>query len=328
MATVPSSLNSPSKKNFIGSNSGDRTFRWLTTGTASIIIVLMVGIAALLLAYSWDALGQYGFGFLTGSTWDPVRGTFGIWPYIYGTLVTSFIGLIIATPISIGAALYVIEYAPNWLKTPVSYMVEMLAAIPSIIYGLWGIFALAPFMRFTVEPFLKNVFGGVPVVGGLFQGPSLGKDLLTGGVILAIMITPTIMAISREVIATVPSTQREGMIGLGATKWETIWLAVLPYARPGLVGAAVLGLGRALGETMAVTLVIGNSSTAITGSLLTPGYTMASAIANQFNEANGDLHRSAIVAIALTLMIVASAVNILARAIVANFSGGPKGARI
>lgn len=327
MASVPEALKG-SKQKFVGHNSGDRLFRLTSTGIASSIILLMVGIALLLLAYSWDAIGTYGIGFLTGSTWDPVREVFGIWPYVYGTLVTSVIGLLLAAPISIGAAIFVIEYAPKWLKTPVSYMVEMLAAIPSIIYGLWGIFALAPFMRFTVEPFLKNIFGGVPVVGGLFQGPALGKDILTAGVILAIMITPTIMAISREVIATVPDTQREGMIGMGATKWETIWLAVLPYASPGLVGAAVLGLGRALGETMAVTLVIGNSSTAITGSLLTPGYTMASAIANQFNEANGEVHRSAIVGIALTLMIVASAVNVFARVLVANFSRGPKGARI
>jgi phosphate transport system permease protein len=206
-------------------------------------------------------------------------------------------------------------------------MVEMLAAIPSIIYGLWGFFVLAPFMRFSVEPVLRDTVGRVPVLGALFTGTPIGKDLLTGGVILAIMILPTIMAVSREVLMTVPDTQREGMIALGATKWETIQKAVLPYARSGIIGAAVLGLARALGETMAVTMVIGNSSTEISPSLFTPGYTMASAIANQFTEADTHIYFSAVVNVALVLLLIATVVNIIARLLVWGFVRGPADTR-
>ncbi|HXI18885.1 MAG TPA: phosphate ABC transporter permease subunit PstC, partial [Chloroflexota bacterium] len=242
--------------------------------------------------------------------------------YIYGTLVTSVVGLLIAVPIAVGAALYVAEYAPLWIRTPISFTIEMLAAIPSIIYGLWGFFILTPIMRSTVEPALKGALGPIPVIGGLFQGPAIGKDLFTGGVILAIMITPTIMAVSREIILAVPPAQREGMLAVGATRWETIRTAVLPYARSGIAGAAILGLARALGETMAVTMVIGNASRAVTGSLLTPGYTMASAIANQFTEADTPVYFSAIVEVALVLLLVSAVVNIVARLLIWQIQGG------
>jgi phosphate transport system permease protein len=205
-------------------------------------------------------------------------------------------------------------------------MVELLAAIPSIIYGLWGFFVLAPLMRSTVEPFLKDTLGPLPLIGQLFSGPAIGKDLVVGGVILAIMILPTIMAVSREIVLAVPNTQREGMLALGATKWEMLWTAVLPYARSGIAGAAILGLARALGETMAVTMVIGNSSTRISPSLFTPGYTLASAIANQFTEADKEIYFSAVVEVGLVLLLVAAAVNIIARTMVWSFSRGAGGA--
>jgi phosphate transport system permease protein len=305
-----------------GGNRSDATFKIGVQVIAASVIVILAGLVVLLFIDARLALFRYGVGFVTTSVWDPVFEQFGILPYIYGTVVTSILALLIATPLGIGAALYIVEYAPPWFRDPVSFMVELLAAIPSIIYGLWGFFVLAPVMRANVEPFFKNVVGPLPVLGGLFNGPAVGKDLFTGGVILAIMILPTVMAISREVIRTVPNTQREGLLALGATKWEMISGAVLPYARSGIIGAAILGLGRALGETMAVTMVIGNSSRSITGSLLVPGYTMASAIANQFNEADKEIYFSAIVGVALLLLVVASVINALARLLVWQVSRG------
>ena len=282
----------------------------------------------LLFVDGWPALQSQGFSFVATTTWDPVFEKFGAAHYIYGTLVTSLLALLLATPIAVGAALFLAEYAPRWLKDPMSYLIEMLAVIPSIIYGLWGFFVLAPFMRGSIEPFLKSAVGPVPILGALFTGPPIGKDLLVGGVILAIMILPTVTAISREIIRSVPDTQREGMVALGATKWETISGAVLPYARAGIIGAVMLGFGRAFGETMAVTMVIGNSSSAISPSLFTPGYTMASAIANQFTEADTDLYFSAVVAVALVLLVVSAIVNGLARLIIWRSARGPVGLRI
>ncbi|MBI3978420.1 MAG: phosphate ABC transporter permease subunit PstC [Chloroflexi bacterium] len=306
-----------------GVNRADRLFQAGITATASGVIVTVGALVLLLALDGGPALSRYGPGFLTTAVWDPVFERFGALAFIYGTIVTSLVALVLATPVAIGSALFLAEYAPGWLREPVSFAVELLAVIPSIIYGLWGFFVLAPVMRGTVEPALRDTLGQVPIAGVLFSGPALGKDLLTGGVILAIMILPTVMAISREVIRAVPTAQQEGMIALGATKWETMRNAVLPYARVGIVGAAMLGLGRALGETMAVTMVIGNSSTSITGSLLTPGYTLASSIANQFTEADKEIYFSAIVALALVLMLVSTVVNILARLLIWGFSRGP-----
>jgi phosphate transport system permease protein len=262
-----------------------------------------------------------GIGFITGQDWNPTANIFGTLPYIYGTIFTSLIALVITTPIAVGAALYIVEYAPNWLRAPVSFVVELLAVIPSVIYGFWGIAVLAPFLRDRVERPLKTALGDVPVLNNLVQGPARGRDMLVAGVILSIMILPTIMSVTREVLSTVPGTQREGMLALGATKWEMIRGAVLPYARAGIVGASILGLGRAIGETMAVTMLIGNSSTKISWSLLTPGYTMASAIANQFADANSAMHFSAIIGVAVVLLFVTGAVNLIARLIVSRFSG-------
>lgn len=309
-------------------NLPDRIFELLVTLTAGSVLVLLALLILLLFVDARPAIERYGLSFMTTSTWDPVFERFGAAHFIYGTLVTSAVGLLLATPIAIGAGLYLVEYAPRAVREPVSFTIELLAVIPSIIYGLWGFFVLAPVMRSTVEPFLKDVFGPIPVIGGLFSGPIIGKDLLIAGVILAIMILPTITTITREIINAVPDTQREGMMALGATKWEVMRNAVLPYARVGIAGGVMLGLGRAFGETMAVTMVIGNSSNKITGSLFTPGYTMASAIANQFTEADKEIYFSAIVEIALVLLLVSVIVNMAARVLVWQVSRGPAGQRV
>jgi phosphate transport system permease protein len=280
-----------------------------------VLIALAVGVAA------WPALRQFGFSFLTSSTWDPVNGTYGAAPALYGTLVSSLLALVIATPLAIGVAIYLSEFAPVWLRQPVSFVVDLLAAVPSVVYGLWGIFVLIPLLRDHLVPFFKDTLklGDTP----FFSGPSYGPSMLAAGIILAIMVLPYISAVAREVLLAVPRAQREAALALGATRWETIWGAVLPYARSGIIGGVILGLGRALGETMAVTMVIGNRHE-ISASLLAPGYTMASLIANQFSEATGDLHLSALMAIGFTLFVVTLIVNALARWLVWRVSRGPQ----
>ncbi len=311
---------------------GDRTFFGLTIFASLLLIATLLALIILLVIGSWPNIQYSGFSFITSANWNPnitqnhPQEEFGILPYIFGTMVTSAIALIFAVPLAIGAALFIAEYAPRWLATPVSFMVELLAAIPSIIYGFWGLAVLVPIMYNVdmktgkvsgVDAFLHDVIGKVPLLGSLFSTPGNGRSLLTAGLILAIMVLPTIMSVSREIILTVPSLQKEGMLALGATKWETIRKAVLPYAGSGIIGAAVLGLGRALGETMAVTLVIGNSSTKITPNLLSSGYTMSSSIAQKFTEAGSDpLYVGAIVEIALVLLIMTAIINGLARLLV------------
>jgi phosphate transport system permease protein len=304
---------------------GDQIFRLLVMLAAATVPLLLIGIVVLLMLDALPAMQRFGLGVLISSEWDPVAEKFGAAAYAYGTVVTSRIALLVAGPIGVACAVYVAEYAPRWLAEPVSFLIALLAAIPSIIYGLWGFFILAPIMRTSVEPFLKNTVGQVPVVGALFSGPAVGRDLLVAGVILAIMILPTITTVSREILRAVPNTQREGMLALGATRWETIQGAVLPYARSGIAGACILGLARALGETMAVTMVIGNSSTQIRSSLFTPGYSMASAIANQFTEADKEIYFSAIVEIALVLLLVAALMNVAARLLLWSVARGPVG---
>jgi phosphate transport system permease protein len=298
------------------SSRADTWFAAAVAAAAAAAVLILVALAILLLVYSFPSVVRYGLAFFFTSEWDPVAEQFGALHLIYGTLMTSAVALLLAGPIGIGAALFIAEYAPAWLSDPVSFLVELLAVIPSIVYGLWGFFVLAPIMQRNVEPALKTVLGPIPVLNGLVAGPPFGKDLLTAGIILSIMILPTIVAIAREVFRAVPDTQREGCLALGGTKWETIRNAVLPYAKGGLVGAAGLGLARALGETMAVTMVVGNSSSRITGSLLTPGYTMASAIANQFAEASKEIYFNAIVEVALALLLVATIINLLSRLLV------------
>lgn len=257
------------------------------------------------------SIDRFGVEFIWGTVWDPaLTNTFGALPLIYGTLVTSLLALLFGVPLSLGTAIVLAELAPSKVRSPVSFIVELLAAIPSVIYGLWGIFTLAPFLRDDVYPALQNTLGFLPP----FQGTVSGLGVLTGGIILAIMTLPTISAVSRDVLVAVPESQREAALALGATRWETT-RAVLSYARSGLIGAVILGLGRAVGETMAITMVIGNRFDMFT-SLFAPGYTMAAIIANEFTEATTDLYLSALIEVGLILFLVATAVNVLARLIV------------
>jgi phosphate transport system permease protein len=281
-----------------------------------LVALLMVGIVlAKLIALSADSIPsirQFGFHFLTGRVWDPVKDEFGALPFVYGTIASSLIALLISVPFSLGIAIFLVEQAPHYIARPVGFLVELLAAIPSVVYGLWGIFVLAPVLRKYVEPALAKVLGFLP----LFQGTITGIGLLTGGIILAIMVTPIISAVVRDVLAAVPGSQREAALALGATKWEMIRV-VLVNGAPGIAGAVILGLGRALGETMAVTMVIGNRPQ-ISPSLFEPSYTIASAIANEFTEATGDLYLSALVELGLILFLVTFVVNGIARVLVWN----------
>ena len=291
----------------------DRAFAAGVTALALLVPLTLAGITILILIDAWPSLTRFGLSYFTTTVWDPVHVVFGAAAYVYGTIVTTLVAVLIATPVAVGASLYLTEFAPRPLRSPVAFLIELLAYIPSIVYGLWAIFVLVPVMREVIEPALQGSLGQVPVVGKLFSGAPVGLDLLSGGVVLAIMILPILTAVSREVLLAVPPTQREAMIGLGATHWEAVSRAVLPYARPGIIGGAVLGVARAFGETMAVTMVVGNSSRDISGSLFVPGYTMASAIANQFVEADSELYFSAIVEVALLLLLVAVMVNAIAR---------------
>lgn len=302
-----------------GAPVGDRVYRVLITAFALGIPVLLVLIALQVGVAGWPALREFGFGFLTSSTWDPVEGGFGAGPAIAGTLMTSLIALLIATPLAIGAAIFIAEFAPEWLRTPVAFLMDLLAAIPSVVYGLWGIFVLVPLLREHVMPFLATTLG----LGrfALFSGPAYGNSILAAGLILSVMVLPYITAVAREVLLAVPRSQREAALALGATRWEMIFGAVLPYAKVGILGGIILGLGRALGETMAVTMVIGNRHDFAT-SLFAPGYTMASLIANEFTEATQDIHLAALMAVGFVLFVVTLIVNGIARWLVWRVSRG------
>ncbi len=289
------------------------------------LTALSVTALTLLLIYSMvtnalPAIQKFGWHFLFTSTWDPVKEIFGALPFIYGTLVSSALALLIAVPISLGIAIYLAELAPQFIRQPLSFLIELLAAIPSVVYGFWGIFGLAPFLRTAVQPFLSKYLGFLP----LFQGQFFGVGMLTAGIILSIMIIPTISSISREVFLAVPSNQREAATALGATRWETIRLAVLGYSKTGVWGAVILGLGRAIGETMAVTMVIGNRPQ-ISVSLFAPGYTMASVIANEFTEATGKLYLSSLVEIGVILFFLTLIINGIARFLIWKVSNKAKG---
>ena len=289
---------------------GDRLYRWITTGFALVIPALLVLIAVEVFVAGWPALHKFGLSFLTSSEWDAVNGKFGAAPAIFGTLVSSTIALIIATPLAVGVAVFLSEFAPRWVRQPLAFLVDLLAAIPSVVYGLWGLLVLLPMLREHLMPFVKNTLhlGDFP----LFSGPAYGPSMLAAGLILAIMVLPYISAVTREVLLAVPRSQREAALALGATRWEMIRDAVVPYAKSGIIGGIILGLGRALGETMAVTMVIGNRHE-ISSSLFQPGYTMASLIANEFSEATNDLHLSALMGIGAVLFVVTIIVNTIAR---------------
>jgi len=298
---------------------GDRAYDVTTTAMALVVPALLVVILVAIGIAGWPALRQFGVGFLTSSDWDPVNGRFGAAPAIFGTIVTSAIALVVATPLALGVAIFLSEFSPAWLRQPVAFTVDLLAAIPSVIYGLWGIFVLVPMLREWLMPFLRDTLhlGSTP----FFSGPAYGPSMLAAGLILAIMILPYISAVTREVLLAVPRSQREAALALGATRWETIRDAVLPFARSGIIGGVILGLGRALGETMAVTMLIGNRHE-ISLSLLAPGYTMASLIANEFSEATGDLHLSALMAVGFVLLLLTILVNALARWLVRRTAAG------
>lgn len=289
---------------------------------ALVIPILLLLIALEVFAAGWPALKRFGADFFISSDWDAVKGKFGAAPAVFGTIVSSLIALIIATPLAVGVAIFLSEFAPRWLRQPVAFLVDLLAAIPSVVYGLWGVLVLVPFLRQYVMPFVKDTLhlGDLP----LFSGPAYGPSMFAAGMILAIMVLPYVSAVTREVLMAVPRSQREAALALGATRWEMIWDAVLPYARSGIIGGIILGLGRALGETMAVTMVIGNRHE-ISASIFAPGYTMASLIANEFSEATSDLHVSALMAVGAGLFVVTIIVNVIARWLVWRTSrvGGP-----
>ena len=253
----------------------------------------------------------FGWTFLISRVWDPVAGQFGALPFVYGTLVTSLVGLIIAVPLGLGAAIFLAELAPRRISDALTFLIDLLAAVPSVIYGLLGIFVVVPLMRTVIQPGLKRTLGFLP----LFQGPAYGIGFLTGGVVLAVMIVPFIISVSREVLLAVPGDQREAALALGATRWEATWKAVVPYARAGLLGSIFLALARALGETMAVTMVIGNNPN-ISASLFAPGYSIAAVLANEFSEATGELYLSALMELALVLFLVTFLLNGLARILI------------
>ena len=290
----------------------DRIFRGSTWLFAVLVLVVVIGIVVALFVGAWPALKKFGFGFLVSSEWNPVTDEFGALVPIFGTLVTSAIALIIAVPVSFGIALFITELAPRWLKRPLGTAIELLAAIPSIIYGMWGLFVFAPLFAEHVQPWITENLGSWPIIGALFDGPPIGIGIFTAGLILAIMIIPFISAVMRDVFEIVPAVLKESAYGLGATTWEVVRNIVLPYTRVGVIGGIMLGLGRALGETMAVTFVIGNAHQ-INTALFMPGNTISSTLANEFTEAVGDIYTSSLIALGLILFMITLIVLSLAK---------------
>lgn len=294
----------------VGTAVGDRIYVAIITGFALCVPVLLALVFVEVATAGWPAFRELGFSFLTSSDWDPVNHKFGAAPAIFGTVVTSIIALVIATPLALGVAVFLSEFAPPWLRQPIAFFVDLLAAIPSVVYGLWGIFVLIPLLRTVVIPFLRDTLG-LGIIP-LFSGPTYGNSVFAAGLILAVMVLPYISSVAREVLLAVPRSQREAALALGATRWEMIQKAVIPFAKSGIIGGIILGLGRALGETMAVTMLIGNVHD-IKASLFAPGYTMASLIANEFSEASDDLHLSALMAVGFVLLVITLLVNGVAR---------------
>jgi phosphate transport system permease protein len=281
----------------------DAVFRHLTRIAAFAVLLILSGVIFSLVVGSWPALREFGPGFLVSQRWNPVTENFGALAPIYGTLVTSFLAMLIAVPIGLFIAMFLTELCPQWLRRPIGIAIELLAGIPSIIYGIWGLFVFAPFLQETLQPFLITAFGEIPILSSLFEGPPYGIGMLTAGLILAIMVLPFVTSISRDVFDAVPPVLKEAAYGLGCTTWEVVRFVVLPYTRVGVIGGVMLGLGRALGETMAVTFVIGNAHK-ISASLLAPGTTISATIANEFTEAVGDLYTSALIALGLILFVI------------------------
>lgn len=295
----------------------DRWFFWVTRSAAVIVLAVLVAIIVSLVAGGWPAFARFGIGFVSGATWDPVQEVFGALPAIYGTLVTSTVALMIAVPLSFGIAVFLTELCPAGLRRPLGMMVELLAAIPSIIYGMWGLFVFAPLFAEHVQPWLTATLGSVPVLGVLFSGPPMGIGMLTASIVLAFMVVPFIASVMRDVFEAVPSVLKESAYALGATTWEVVRGVVLPYSKVGAIGGIMLGLGRALGETMAVTFVIGNAYE-ISPSLFAAGNSIASALANEISEAASGLHGEALVALGLILFMISLIVLIVARVLLAR----------
>ncbi len=291
-------------------NIGDFIFEKLTLLFAVLVFSLVVVMGYEMYTSSALSINKFGWNFLFNSTWDPVMEVFGALPIIYGTLVSSFLALLISFPLGVGVAIFLSEHSPDWLERPLSFLVELLAGIPSVIYGLWGIFVLVPWLRTDVEPYLMKHFGDLP----FFKGAPYGFGMMAAAIILSVMVLPIISSISRDVLRSVPQSQREAAYGLGATKWEATKI-VLANSKSGILGATMLGLGRAIGETMAVTMVIGNRPL-ISASLFDPSYTMASVLANEFTEATTDLYLSALIELALVLFVITILINALARLLV------------
>jgi phosphate transport system permease protein len=290
----------------------EKLFRGATFVAAILVLTLLGGVAISLLIGAWPAFSHFKLGFLTQTVWNPVTEKFGALAAVYGTLVTSFIAMLLAVPVSFGIAVFLTELAPVWLRRPVGVAIELLAAVPSIIFGIWGLFVLAPVLQHSVQPWLIDTLGEVPVIGSLFQGPPFGIGVFTAGVVLAVMVIPFVSAVMRDVFETVPDVLKESGYGLGATTWEVIWKVVVPHSRAGMVGGIMLGLGRALGETMAVTFVIGNAHR-ISTSLLAPGTTISASIANEFTEATGELYNASLIGLGALLFLITFTVIAAAR---------------
>ncbi len=291
---------------------GDTIFRHMTFASALAVLLILGGVLVSLVHGAWPALSTFGFGFIIGESWNPVTDKFGALAPIYGTLITSIIAMLIAVPIGLGIAIFLTELCPMWLRRPIGIAIELLAGIPSIIYGIWGLFVFAPFLQVHVQPALISFFGSVPGFSSLFAGPPYGIGLLTSSIILAIMVLPFVTSISRDVFDTVPPVLKESAYGMGCTTWEVVRNVVLPYTRVGVIGGMMLGLGRALGETMAVTFVIGNAHK-VSASLLAPATTISATIANEFTEAVGDLYTSSLIALGLILFVITFIVLAAAR---------------
>jgi phosphate transport system permease protein len=299
----------------------ETVFRWATFCSAMLVLALLAGVLISLTYGSWPALKTFGFNFLTTQVWNPVTEKFGGLAPIYGTVVTSIIAMLIAIPIAFGIAVFLTETCPRWLRTPIGIAIELLAAIPSIVFGIWGLFVLAPILQQHVQPWLIEHIGPWPIIGALFQGAPYGIGLLTAGIVLAIMVLPFITAVMREVFLVTPTSIKEAAYGVGATQWEVVWGVVLPWSRSGVIGGIMLGLGRALGETMAVTFVVGNAHR-INTSLLAPSTTIAASIANEFAEAVGRLYTSSLMALGLILFILTFVVIAGARLLLMRLESG------
>jgi phosphate transport system permease protein len=302
----------PNLKHAARQRSGEVFFRAATLGAALLVLALLGGVAIALLVGAWPALAHFRFGFLTHELWNPVTDEFGALAAIYGTLMTSLIAMLFAVPVGFGVAIFLTQLCPRALRRPIGVAIELLAAVPSIIFGIWGLFILAPVLQRHLQPWLIAHLGPLPLVGHLFQGPPFGIGVLTAGLVLAIMVLPFIAAVMRDVFETVPDVLKESGYALGATTWEVIWQVVVPYSRIGMVGGIMLGLGRALGETMAVTFVIGNAHR-VSASLLAPGTTISASIANEFTEAVGALYTSSLVALGVLLFFITFTVIAAAR---------------